>query len=83
MFTVLPFGLSTACFCFTKLLKLFSTGWRSLGLIYIDDGISEHRTKSLAIIRQVPGKSWISPKQVSFLAKTVNGSLIKLAFALV
>ena len=53
VFTVLPFGLSTACYCFTKLLKPFSTRWRSLGhncFIYIDDGISGHRTKSLAII---------------------------------
>ena len=45
----LPFGLSTASFCFEKLLKPFSTRWRSLSrncFIYIDDGISRHRTKS-------------------------------------
>ena len=47
-----PFGLSTACLYFTKLLKPFSTRWRSLGhscFIYIDDGISGYRTKLLAI----------------------------------
>ena len=41
-FTVLPFGLSTACFCFTKLLRPFVKRWRSLGhlsFIYIDDGL--------------------------------------------
>ena len=52
-FKVLPFGFSTACFRFTKLLKPFSTRWRSPGhscFIYIDDGISGHMTKSWAII---------------------------------
>ena len=42
MFTVLPFGLSTACYVFTKLLRPLVKRWRSLGLraiLYIDDGI--------------------------------------------
>lgn len=42
-FKVLPFGLSTACFVFTKLLRLLVTHWWSIGhvsLVYIDDGIS-------------------------------------------
>ena len=30
-FTVLPFGLSTACFCFTKLLRPLVKRWRSIG----------------------------------------------------
>ena len=41
MFRVLPFGLSTACYVFTKLLRPLVKRWRSLGLraiIYIDDG---------------------------------------------
>lgn len=40
---VLPFGLSTACFVFTKLLRPLVTRWQSMGhvsLVYIDDGIS-------------------------------------------
>ena len=81
---VLPFDLSIACFCFTKLLKPFSTRWRSLGhncFIYIDDGMSGHSTKLLAITASSRQK--LPPKQVSFLAKSVNGSLIKLAFGLV
>ena len=42
MFAVLPFGLSTACYVFTKLLRPLVKRWRSLGLrviVYIDDGI--------------------------------------------
>ena len=48
VFTVLPFGLSTACYCFTKLLKQLLLRWRSmdhLAFIYIDDGISGHEDK--------------------------------------
>ena len=39
MFKVLPFGLSSACYFFTKLLVKF---WRGYGLrivVYLDDGI--------------------------------------------
>ena len=42
MFRVLPFGLSTACYVFTKLLRPLVRRWRSRGLrciVYIDDGI--------------------------------------------
>ena len=47
MFRVLPFGLSTACYVFTKLLRPLIKRWRSLGLriiLYIDDGICAART---------------------------------------
>ena len=43
LFKVLPFGLSSACYVFTKLLRPLVTRWRSMGhvsFIYIDDGIS-------------------------------------------
>ena len=39
---VLPFGLSSACYLFTKMFKPFVTCWRSFGIFaiwYIDDGI--------------------------------------------
>ena len=42
MFCVLPFGLASACYVFTKLLRPLVKRWRSLGLhiiLYIDDGI--------------------------------------------
>ena len=41
-FTVLPFGLSTACYLFTKLMRPLIRHWRGRGLkaiIYLDDGI--------------------------------------------
>ena len=42
MFKVLPFGLATACYIFTKLLRPLVKYWRSQGLraiIYLDDDI--------------------------------------------
>ena len=52
-FRVLPFGPSTACYFFTKLLRPLVKRWRSMGLrcvMYIDDGIcgasSEQRCRS-------------------------------------
>lgn len=41
-FVVLPFGLSSACFSFTKLLRPLVCRWRSMGhnsFIYLDDGL--------------------------------------------
>ena len=42
-FRVLPFGLSSVCYVFTKLMRPLVARWRSMGhvsLVYIDDGIS-------------------------------------------
>jgi hypothetical protein len=42
VFRVLPFGLSTACYVFTKLLRPLVKRWRARGIravVYIDDGI--------------------------------------------
>ena len=50
-FTVLPFGLSSACFCFTKLLRPLVSRWRSMGhnsFIYLDDGLGSHPDKCSA-----------------------------------
>ena len=44
-FILLPFGLSSACFCFTKLLRPLLHRWRLLNFScfwYLDDGISGH-----------------------------------------
>ena len=52
IFNVLPFGLCSACFCFTKIIRSFIRRWRSLShrcLAYIDDGISGYKTRQLAI----------------------------------
>ena len=42
VFTVLSFGLATACYAFTKLLRPLIRYWRSQGLrviLYLDDGM--------------------------------------------
>ena len=42
VFTVLPFGLATACYVFTKLIRPLVKHWRGQGLLtvfYLDDGI--------------------------------------------
>ena len=41
-FMVLPIGLSSACFCFTKLLRPLVKRWRSMShccFLYFNDGI--------------------------------------------
>ena len=50
-FTVLPFGLSSACFCFTKLLRPLVSRWRSMGhnsFVYLDDGLGSQPDKCSA-----------------------------------
>ena len=42
VFAVLPFGLSSACYAFTKLLRPLIRYWQGLGLravVYLDDGL--------------------------------------------
>jgi hypothetical protein len=42
VFNVLPFGISSASFIFTKLMKSVVRYWRSLGfniVMYLDDGL--------------------------------------------
>ena len=59
-FRVLPFGLSTACYIFTKLLRPLVRRWRSSGLklvLYIDDGIciadsESHAESNTAVVTQ-------------------------------
>ena len=52
LFTVLPFGLSTACYIFTKLLRPLVKYWRGQGIrivVYLDDGIGAVSGESNAI----------------------------------
>ena len=52
VFTVLPFGLSTSCYVFTKLLRPLIKHWRGRGLkaiIYLDDGIVAVKGKDQAV----------------------------------
>lgn len=49
-FSVLPFGLSTACNIFTKIFRPLVKHWRSRGIkiiLYLDDGIVAHSDKLL------------------------------------
>ena len=51
VFSVLPFGLATACYAFTKLLRPLVKYWRSQGLralLYLDDGIVAVKGKQQA-----------------------------------
>ena len=46
-FCILLFGLSSACYVFTKVLRPFTKLWRGIGIkavIYIDDGIATSRS---------------------------------------
>ena len=50
-FCVLPFGLASACYVFTKILPSFTKRWRGKGIkaiIYIDDGIATSRSFEIA-----------------------------------
>ena len=52
VFTVLHFGLSTACYVFTKLMRPLIRYWRGRGLsdcTYVNDGIVEVKGKERAI----------------------------------
>ncbi|XP_033761087.1 uncharacterized protein LOC117342901 [Pecten maximus] len=49
-FKVLPFGLSSACYIFTKLTRPLIKKWRSEGkevLMYLDDGLGTHRDETV------------------------------------
>lgn len=49
-FTVLPFGLSSACYIFTKLTRPLIKKWRSEGkqiLMYLDDGLGTHSDENI------------------------------------
>ena len=51
-FAVLPFGLSSACFCFTKLMRPLVRRWRSMGhnsFIYLDDGFGSQQMFALRV----------------------------------
>ena len=51
-FNVLPFGLSSTCYAFTKLLRPLVKRWRGFGyssVVYLDDGITGRRSFDLAL----------------------------------
>ena len=51
VFTVLPFGLSSACYIFTKLVRPLVGYWRAKGLrivVYLDDGLCTMESEAKA-----------------------------------
>ena len=53
VFTVLPFGLATACYAFTKLMRPLVRFWRGRGqrlILYLDDGIVAAKGREVAIL---------------------------------
>ena len=53
VFTVLPFGLATACYVFTKVLRPLVKYWRMQGMrlvLYLDDGIGMSRNRDCNVL---------------------------------
>lgn len=65
-FVVLPFGVSSACFCFTKLLRPLVKRWRSIAMghnsfVYLDDGFCTQPKKLSAFAAAfIPRKDLVS-----------------------
>jgi hypothetical protein len=78
-FTVLPFGLSSAPYNFTKLLKPIIKKWLSQGnsiVIFLDDGLGTGRTYTLAkIFSFLPNESkceWDTIQEITWLGVVIN-----------
>ena len=65
VFTVLPFGLSTACYIFTKLMRPLVRYWRARGVrivLYLDDGLgaasgSQATTEASKLVQTTLGQA--------------------------
>ena len=69
VFTVLPFGLSSACYIFTKLVRPLVRYWRKSGLrviVYLDDGLCAMGGESNALEASTLVQSTLS--QAGFVA---------------
>ena len=69
VFTVLPFGLSSACYIFTKLVRPLVRYWRERGLrviVYLDDGLCAMDGESNALEASTLVQSTLS--QAGFVA---------------
>ena len=68
IFAVLPFCLSSACFCFAKLLRPLVKRWRSMShgsFVYLDDGFGSQPDQCSAAVAAVIQKREL--KSSSFL----------------
>ena len=82
IFNVLPFGLSSACYIFTKLLRPFVKKWRSesiKAIIFIDDGICGGKgfnyTENIvtSVLRDLYSGGWLVNFEKSRLKPTQIG----------
>ena len=83
MFRVLLFGLSTACYVFTKLLRPLVKRWRSKGLrciVYVDDGIcaSSDRQQCVVDTQQIVNDITLA----GFIINTEKSSLERCAWCM-
>lgn len=80
VFTVLPFGLNSACYLFTKLTRPLVYYWRARGIlsyIYIDDGlvISPNLSSALAnlnLVRDTIARSGFVPSKTKCVWQPSN-----------
>ena len=73
VFTVLPFGLSSACYIFTKLVRPLVKYWRAKGLrilVYLDDGLCAVGGESNALEASLLVCSTL--EQAGFVANTAK-----------
>ena len=78
-FTVLPFGLSSAPYLFTKLLKPILTSWRCKGIpmaIFLDDGLGGGSNSIKAKINSLTVRADLT--RYGFVIRSPFGSLFKL-----
>ena len=82
VFRVLPFGLATACYIFTKVLRPLVCRWRSLGLrvvLYVDDGLCVAESKEAAekgtsqILADLKESGFLVNKEKSILTPQQEG----------
>ena len=79
-FTVLPFGLSSACYIFTKLCRPLVYHWRARGIqafMYIDDGLivspsAESAAINMAIVRDTITRSGFIPNSTKCVWNPVS-----------
>ena len=88
VFTVLPFGLSSAPYIFTKLLIPLKKKWRSQGItnyIFIDDGIVKDQNDAVRVIRkdlslsgflvnELAKSVWASSQVIEWLGSIINSN---------
>lgn len=82
VFKVLPFGLATACFVFTKMMRQFTKSWRAKGIravVYIDDGLaiaaSKEEAQRVAVIieNDLTSAGWVLNTEKSRLSPFRSG----------